>query len=386
MDGEHFVLRRCFEGSSGALRCLPRIISPRVMSFWSRSQPRVSEVHWSNFLKNILLMLLATGAIILPRVQAFAQDPTNKERPRRVLPAETEPQDVIKIDTDLVPIDVTVTDAKGRLVRNLKKEDFKLYEDGVEREIASFNVEKIESAPRPVAIVFALDLSGSMTPEEISRVSDAMREFSRRLAEHPAVFAVMTFGMRVKTLQSFTNDREKLDRAFDRLEHEPNGMSTHTYDAVDDAVRMLVRHAPLTRQHQLIKRAVVVITDGFPVGDTVSPDTVIERANAADTSVYVVTMPSYTRMLASAQVTPLPTPLDVSGLVEKTGGRSIYANEKDLGPLFRAIAEEVAAAYVLGFYPPKEKRHDGAFHTIRIEGPREMTLRQSRPGYQAGKR
>jgi Ca-activated chloride channel family protein len=356
------------------------------MSFRSRSQPSSERAQRSGSLRFFFLLLLATAAISLSQTQTFAQDPANKERPRRVLPSETEPQDVIKIETDLVPVDVTVTDATGRLVRNLKKEDFKLFDDGVEREIATFNVEKIEGEARPVAIVFALDLSGSMTPEEISRVSDAMREFSRHLAEHPAVFAVMTFGMRVKTIQNFTNDREKLDRAFDRLEHEPNGMSTHTYDAVDDAVRMLVRHAPLTRQHQLIKRAVVVITDGFPVGDTVAPDTVIERANAADTSVYVVTMPSYTRILASTQVTPLPTPLDVSGLVEKTGGRSIYANEKDLGPLFRAIAEEVATAYALGFYPPKEKRRDGAFHTIRIEGPRGMTLRQSRPGYQADKR
>ena len=85
-------------------------------------------------------------------------------------------------------------------------------------------------------------------------------------------------------------------------------------------------------------------------------------------------------------MTPLPTPLDVSGLVEKTGGRSVYANEKDLGPLFRAIAEEVAAAYALGFYPPKEKRNDGKFHMIRIEGPQGMILRQSRPGYQAQKK
>src|SRR5207248_6877478 len=100
---------------------------------------------------------------------------------------------------------------------DLKKEDFKLFEDGIERPIASFNVEKIEGAPRPVAIVFALDLSGSMTPEEIARISDAMREFSKRLAEHPAVFAVVTFGMRVKTIQSFTGDREKLERAFERL-------------------------------------------------------------------------------------------------------------------------------------------------------------------------
>lgn len=350
------------------------------------SQPQRAGFDLRKIFKPFFGSILAFTLLASMTSAIFAQDnPASKERPRRVLPRDPEPQDVIKIDTDLVPIDVTVTDAKGRLVRNLKKEDFKLYEDDLERPIASFNVEKIEGAPRPVAIVFALDLSGSMTPEEIARVTDAMREFSRRLAEHPAVFALMTFGMHVKTIQSFTGDRDKLERAYERLAHEPNGMSTHAYDAVDDAVRMLVRHAPLTREHQLMKRAVVVITDGFPVGDVVSPDTVIERANAADTSVYVVTMPSYTHMLASARMSPLPTPLDVSGLVERTGGRSIYANEKDLGPLFRAIAEEVAAAYVLGFYPPAEKRNDGKFHAIRIEGPNGMTLRQSRPGYQARK-
>src|SRR5438132_7125295 len=235
------------------------------------------------FLFAIALTALASFAVI-------AQDnPTKKERPRRVMPIVEEPQDIIKIDTDLVPIDVIATDPKGHLVRNLRKEDFKLFEDGVDRAIASFNVEKIEGAPRPAAIVFALDLSGSMSPEEVDRVASAMREFSRQLAEHPAVFAVMTFGMRVKTIQSFTNDHDKLERAFDRLAHEPDGLSTHTYDAVDDAVRMLVRHAPMTREHQLMKRAVVVITDGFPVGDVVSPETVIERANAADNSVYVLT-------------------------------------------------------------------------------------------------
>jgi Ca-activated chloride channel homolog len=332
-------------------------------------------------LVSIAVMILTVGC-----ANALAQqNPSSQERPRRAMPAETEPQDVIKIDTDLVPVNVTVTDAKGRLMRNLKKEDFKLYEDGIERPIASFNVEKIQGAPRPVAIVFAIDLSGSMTPEEVNRVSEAMREFSRRLADHPAVFGLMTFGMQVKTVQSLTADRQKLDRAFQRLAHESNGMSTHAYDAVDDAVRMLAKHAPLTREHQLVKRAVVLISDGFPVGDTVSPETVIERANTADTSVYVVTMPSYTHLLASAQMSPLPTPLDVSGLVERTGGRSVYANEKDLGPLFRAIAEEVAAAYVLGFYPPAEKRKDGKLHTIRIEGPAGMTLRQSRAGYRARK-
>ncbi|HYX30015.1 MAG TPA: hypothetical protein VE863_15850, partial [Pyrinomonadaceae bacterium] len=77
------------------------------------------------------------------------QSPATQERPRRALPTDSEPQEIIKVDTDLVPLDVIATDAKGRLVRNLKKDDFKLYEDGVERPIASFNIEKIEGAPRP---------------------------------------------------------------------------------------------------------------------------------------------------------------------------------------------------------------------------------------------
>jgi VWFA-related protein len=331
-----------------------------------------------------LFVLVGISTCLLcsaPRVAA--QDPTQQERPRRAMPAESEPQDVLKIDTDLVPVDVIATDAKGRLVRNLTKDEFKLFEDGTERPIASFNVEKIAGEPRPLAIVFALDVSGSMTPEEVQRLTNAMREFSRHLADQPAVFAVMTFGTRVKTLQSLTADRDKLERAYDRLAQEPNGMSTHAFDAIDDAVRMLGRHAPLTREHRMVKRAVVVITDGFPVGDVVSPDTVIERANAADTSVYVVTMPSYSQLLATASVMPLPTPLDVTGVVEKTGGRSIYATEHDLGPLFRAIAEEVSSAYVLGFYPPPQNRKDGKFHSIRVEGPAGVTLRQSRPGYQS---
>ena len=291
--------------------------------------------------------------------------------------------DVMRVDVDLVPVDVTVTDRGGRPVRNLHPEDFKLYEDGTERPVAFFHIETRGAAPRPVAIVFALDVSGSMTAEEMMRLSEAMHVFSRKLATHPSVLAVMTFGMRVKTLQSFTSDSQKLDRAFDRLAHEPNGLSTHTYDAVDDAIRLLVRKAPRTREHRLVKRAVVVVTDGFPVGDTVSARTVIERANAADVSVYTVTLPSYSRLLVSSERTPLPTPLDVSGLAEKTGGTSVYANEKDFEPLFRALAEEVTSAYVLAFYPPEEKRHDGLFHTIRVEAPRGLIVRQSRPGYKA---
>ncbi len=333
-------------------------------------------------------ILITCSILLLAAAAASAQDqdPAKAQRPRRAEPQNVQKtDDIVRVDTDLVSVDVNVTDAEGRTVRTLQQQDFKLFEDGIERPLAFFHMENRSGPTRPLAIVFALDISGSMTPEEIERLRSAMHAFREKLANHPAAFAVMTFGMHVKTLQNFTAEADKLDRVFDRIAREPNGLSTHTYDAVDDGIRLLVRHAPRTRERKLMKRAIVVVTDGFPVGDTVSPKTVIERANAADVSVYVITLPSYSHLLAAADRTPLPTPLDVSGLVELTGGKSVYANESNYDPLFRALAEEVTSAYVLAFYPPDDKRHDGKFHNLRVEGPAGYLLRQSRPGYQADK-
>ena len=328
---------------------------------------------------SLLLIVLLTLTIAVP---CLPQDAPAPKRPRKVFSKEQEPEDVLRIDTDLVSVDVTAINAQGVPVRNLRQEDFKVYSDGVEQPVSFFQIEKREGELRPLAIVFALDVSGSMTSEEMNRVRMALRLFSNHLSQHPVVYAVMTFGMRVKTIQKFTKDPEKLDEAIERLVRDaPQGLSTHTYDAVDDAIRLLVKSAPRTKERRLMKRAVLVVTDGFPAGDTVAPQTVIERANAADVSIFAVTLPSYSRMTASSSQTPLPTPLDVSGLAESTGGRNVYANEHDYGPLFRSIAEEVTSAYVLAFYPPEEKRRDGKVHTIRVEGPNGVTLRQSRVEY-----
>ena len=339
------------------------------------------------FIAHLSLPLLLLIALATPSVPQNQEPATQTQRPRKVFPKDQEPEDVLRFDTDLVSVDVTAMDAGGRPIRNLRQEDFKLYSDDIEQPISFFQIEKRQGELRPLAIVFALDVSGSMTTEEIVRLRSALQSFSNHLASHPVVYAVMTFGMRVKTIQKFTSDPGKLDDSLRRIAKDaPDGLSTHTYDAVDDAIRMLVRSAPRTREKRLMKRAVLVVTDGFPVGDTVTPQTVIERANAADVSVFVVTLPSYSRVIASSAQTPLPTPLDVSGLAELTGGRNVYAIEKDYAPLFRALAEEVSSAYVLAFYPPEAKRRDGKIHTIRVEGPRGLTLRQSRSEYRAASR
>jgi len=341
---------------------------------------------FKRFARNILLIktLFALTLLLLATVSLAQTSAQRDQRPRKVYPDEQEPADVYRFDTDLVSVDVTVTDTDGHPVRNLQQGNFKVFLDGVEEPISFFHIERRSGEPRPLAVVFALDVSGSMTGEEMYRLQMALRSFSSQLADKSVLYAVMAFGMRVKTVQKLTSDPKKLDAAIERIVRDnQNGLSTHTYDAVDDAIRLLVRQAPRTRERRLIRRAVLVVTDGFPVGDTIKPATVIERANAADVSVFVVTLPSYSRALTVASATPLPTPLDVSGLAELTGGRNVYASEKDYGPLFRSLAEEVSSAYVIALYPPEEKRRDGKVHTLRVEGPTEFNLRQSRTEYRA---
>ena len=330
--------------------------------------------------------LLAACALLCLAPAAAGQQPGEFTRPRRVQRPGVEVLDadeVVRVETDLIPVDVVVTDAAGRSVRGLRPEDFKLFEDGAERPVSFFDVGRRRDPERPLAVVFALDTSGSMTADEMGRLRGAVGAFAERLAARPCFFAVMSFDTNVRRLQGLTNDRRKLERAFGRLEHELGGLSTHAYDVVDDAVRLLARDAPRERGGRPTKRAVVLITDGFPVGDTVAPRTVIERANAADVSVYTVTMPSFSLSGGGA---PLPTILDISGLAALTGGRNVYATGDSYEELFRSLAEEVTSSYVLAFYPSEEKRYDGRFHAVRVEGPPALTVRQGRPGYVAAER
>lgn len=290
-------------------------------------------------------------------------------------------EDVIRVETELVGFEVTITDEKGNPVRGLKAEDFKIYEDGVERKADFFEPLRKTIEGRPLAVTFALDVSGSMTSEELTHLRTAMKTFIDRLADYNSYFSIMTFGMEVKTLQSFTNQPQKLEKSFAKLLRDTDGgLSTHAYDAVDDAIRQLSRKTPAVIKNRLAKRAVILITDGFPVGDTVSVKTVIERANEAETSVYTIILPSYSRLQGNRK--PLPTPLEVSGLIQKTGGKSFYANEKNFDPLFESLAEEITSSYVLAFYPEAAKRADGKFHEVKIETFRNFQVKQNRTGYQ----
>jgi Ca-activated chloride channel homolog len=287
--------------------------------------------------------------------------------------------DVVRIDTELVSFEVTVTDKNGKLVPNLKREDFRLFEDGVERPIEFFQPIKKSEQGRPLTVVFALDVSGSMTEAEIARLRSAMQIFISRLADYESYFAVISFAMDVRTLQTFTNQREKLERSFERLVRNQDGLSTHAYDAIDDAIRLISRKSPKILKGRMPKRAVILVSDGFPVGDVVSPETLIERANNAETSVYSVILPSFSRLQGDKR--PVITPLEASGVIDQTGGKSFYATDKSFDALFQALAEDITASYAIAVYP--NENAGGKTRRVTIRSKNGFTIRQNRTEYVA---
>jgi Ca-activated chloride channel homolog len=336
------------------------------------------------FAAQLLAPLLILLSLLSMPLFCHAQETKELVRQRRVSAQgeEVVPGDIIRIDTELVPVEVIVRDAAGQVVRGLRGGDFRLFEDGVERPISFFSAETTGGAVQcPLDLVFALDVSGSMTRGEMEMLRQAAALFTERLSGPRSRFAVISFGMTVKVLQSLTDDQRKLDKAFDSAIQDEMGLSTHAYDAVDDAVRMLVRQGRKPSGELVTKRVVIVISDGFPTGDTVSPRTVIERANAANVTVYTVTMPSFSAGYAGIFGQPLPTILDVSGLAEETGGMNVYATDKSYTEALNAISKEVLSRYVLAFYPDRGNRRDSNFHKLRVEALGSMTVSQNRQGY-----
>ena len=284
----------------------------------------------------------------------------------------------IRIDTELASFEVSVTDQKGAPVRGLSASDFKLFEEGKERSIDFFQPIKKRDSGRPLSLVFVLDVSGSMTEEELGKLRAAVERFVKRLADYESQFAVLSFAMEVKTTQNFTNRPERIEQAFDRLKRDQDGLSTHAYDAVDHAVRMIARRSPKSIRERIPRRAVILITDGFPVGDIVSPATVIERANEAETSVFSVLLPSYSRLQRGGR--RIMTPLEASGISERTGGVSVTANESNFDNIFDALAEELTASYAIAIYPSGDNPAGGE-RRVRIESRSGLQVRQNRITY-----
>jgi len=284
---------------------------------------------------------------------------------------------VIKLQTDLVTVDATVTDKNGNFIRKLKAEDFIVYEDGQPQKLEFFEANEEAALTRSLAVVFAIDKSGSIKPEEIDKQREATEGFVK-LVRPESLFAVLAFSSEIRVLQDFTSEPQKISQAFRKI-GEVTG-SSRIFGTIDRAVSMLKR-APRFRGGRRLRRVVIVITDGFDNLDTTDQQDLIRRANDAEVTVYSITLPSYMPGPGTGRIMTL---LDVSRIVPLTGGSDFSADTKDFTPVFKAIAEEIRSGYTLAYYPPEKNRRDGRTHQITVEVQKAGAIvRTNRNSYQA---
>ncbi|HMB26894.1 MAG TPA: VWA domain-containing protein [Blastocatellia bacterium] len=315
-----------------------------------------------------VITVFCLGLATVAASPAYAQQPDAQGRTSGL---------TIRLNTDLVVIDVTATDKSGAYVRNLGPEEVQLFEDGQERKINFFAMNDEVALSRPLAVVFALDLSGSLRTDEMTTLRQAAMKFTE-LMKGDSVFAAMSFNYKVKIVQDFTPDPAKIERAFANMNKFEG--STRIYDALDRAITMLNRSAPRTRNGRPVRRVVVVITDGFDSASIIDRREVIRRANDAGVTIYSVTLPSF-ELSPTDSTSRVITPLDASRIVSATGGQDFSADARDFTPIFKALAEEIRASYALAYYP---ENRDGKRHELRVKTSRpDVQIRASRTSYTA---
>ena len=303
---------------------------------------------------------------------------------------EVDENDVVRVDTMLVTVPVSVLDRQGRFFPNLKREDFTLFENGEQQPLAYF-----ETAEKPFTVALLLDTSAS-THFHLDEIKTAAIAFAKQLRTQDRVL-VVTFNSEVLLLTEATNDVNLMDAAIE--EYANTGTATRLYDAVD-----------LTIQERLNRikgrKAIVLFTDGV---DTASQQatyqSTLDQVEELDALIYPIqydTTDYLQAMQGGGSVTvtttqqgpfgittskqtynvpvnggaPLPgtTKADydradqyLHGLADRTGGRLYQANDtKQLANAFSRIAEELRRQYTLGYYPTSANIADGERRQIRV--------------------
>ena len=247
-------------------------------------------------------------------------------------PPQAEPAPTLKVDVKLVNVFVTVTDAHGGPVAGLKKENFKLQEDGRDQTISVFDKESAV----PLSIALAVDTSLS-TRHDLPLEQASAKRFARAIMR--PVDALSVFGFSETVLQStpYTSDLKRIDEGID---HVQLGAATALFDAVYLASRSLGR-----RQG---RKVLVLITDG---GDTVSKvdyKEAVRAAEEAEGTVYsIIVVPIESS--AGRETGGEHALIQIS---EDTGGKYYYATSmSQLDEAFRQISDELRTQYLLAYYP-----------------------------------
>lgn len=274
--------------------------------------------------------------------------------------------DVIRTNTELVVLNVTVTDKGGQYVPGLHLSDFTILEDGKQipiEVISSFSVHE-----SPFASVVLLDTSGSME-SRLSLARSAAIRFLDRLRDED-VAAVYKFDSKVEQVQEFSGGRDLAPMAYGV---KATGMTTLN-DAIVDAAKALA-----SRPEK--RKAIVVLSDGLDTFSKASADKAIESALAIGASIYAVDMSATdgnaSRNQQSAAV--------LRSFAEKSGGRFVATpGGPALRDAFASIADELGHQYTIAFRPLNEKR-DGKWHKLDVKTSRSDLVVRSRKAYHAPK-
>ena len=195
-------------------------------------------------------------------------------------PEEVDQNDVLRVNTTLVTIPVSVMDRDGRYAPNLRKEDFRLWEDGIEQQVAFF-----ATVDKPFSVVLMIDTSGS-TRFKLDEIQDAAITFVNQLQQGDRVM-VITFDDKIRVLSDFTSDRNRLR---DAIHQTRPGEGTKLYEAVDMVINQKLESVQG-------KKAIVLFTDGV---DTTSKhatyESTVRDAEELDALIYPVQFDTYSSM------------------------------------------------------------------------------------------
>ncbi|MEP6818847.1 MAG: VWA domain-containing protein [bacterium] len=274
--------------------------------------------------------------------------------------------DVIRVNTDLVVLNVTVTDKTGQYVPGLRLSDFTIFEDG--KQVSPELISSFSLHESPFASVVLLDTSGSME-SRLSLARSAAIRFLDGLRDED-VAAVYKFNSKVEQVQEFSSGRDLAPMVYGV---HATGLTTLN-DAIVDAAKALA-----TRPEK--RKAIVVLSDGMDTHSKATSEKAIESALAVGASIYAVDMSASDGGGLSNQQSAAV----LRDFAEKSGGRFVATpGGPALRDAFASIADELGHQYTIAFRPMNQ-RHDGKWHKLDVKSSRSDLEIRSRKAYRAKK-
>jgi Ca-activated chloride channel family protein len=253
------------------------------------------------------------------------------------------------LDTTLVLIPVSVTDATNRYVLGLHKADFHLYEDGAEQTITSLSG---EDAPLSVGVVF--DTSGSMT-DKLRTSRKAASQFLRTMNGQDEAFLI-EFGDHASLTAGFAS---QLDEIQSKLTEASAGGLTALFDGAQMALHEM-------QKAKNPRKAILIISDGGDNNSTYSAHEIESLVREADVQIYAMGVFERTFSIGSAKE-EVSGPRLLSQLAEQTGGRAFSASDPgDLPSVAARIAIELRNQYVLAYRSTNQKK-DGKYRKVEVK-------------------